>query len=555
MAIPSFDTQDNIETKWDWTRLPAQQEFLLCDSRFQLFIGGFACGKTSVLCAKILLLMMGIPKNVGYLGRYDGKALRMSTLQSLLEMLPTEYIAKHNQQEGVLVLSPQIGGSKLFYGDFKDLRDFKNIPLGFFAMDQAEEVPREVWNYLVGRLRRRNPILTKEGQRQYHVHGACTNGSFHSAVKGSTHCLMCQATLPPFNECVPVGASTPLWDMICYKTYGLAVCNPEGPSHWIHDIFPGSAGSTPVIHSPDGRFTSVRATIYDGLRAGFVSRDYVDDLEKQYAGNELMRRRYLLGESVEAEGSVFPMWNRSVHVLADDSTKPDGLPLIPSDSSMYEYIDPAFTSPTAVGWVAVVQCDCGCESNNYFLFDEFYESHRVPSYISSIVHGKRASHPFHFQATYMDSQAFSKTLVGQKGTPREDQIYSVADEYADHGLWAVPNQKDWKAGHARLCELLTPDPRHTHPVTGEKNNPHFYVFSNCRWFIWEIEAYRWKSIRGQQNFTDEPADGHDHHMDGITGFLASRPAPATPPPMIDTKTILNELDELDISTPHSYMAA
>jgi hypothetical protein len=84
-------------------------------------------------------------------------------------MLPKSWIKRHNEAKGFIQLKAEVGGSKLIYGDFKDLNDLKNMPLGFFAIDQMEEVPQSVFDYLVGRIqtadtntcRRAPPILRR----------------------------------------------------------------------------------------------------------------------------------------------------------------------------------------------------------------------------------------------------------------------------------------------------------------------------------------------------------------------------------------------------------
>jgi hypothetical protein len=115
--------------------------------------------------------------------------------------------------------------------------------------------------------------------------------------------------------------------------------------------------------------------------------------------------------------------------------------------------------------------------------------------------------------------------MGQTGTPREDQLYSVADEYMDHGIYPVANQKDWSSGYNRINELLSLDVNHIHPVTGEPNAPHLFVLDKCTNFIKEIEGYKWKKARNaiSSDRREEPQDGNDHHMDALNGFLTSRP--------------------------------
>lgn len=519
--------EEGEQQQWDWSRLKAQQDFLTAPETFTMFSGGFATGKTSVLCAKVCLLLM-VPNNLGYLGRLDGKALRASTMQSLYEMLPERYLAQHNDQKGFLKLVPELGGGKLIYGDFKDFNDLKNIPLGFFAIDQAEEVPEDVWKFLVGRLRRKNPVL-RDGQRQYWVDGQCVGNNRHFALQGDTRCRVCKAKLVTFSERIPQGHATPIWDLVCYHNYGFGVCNPEGPSHWIFQYFPGLPGRHGISGPGKEGYRSFHASAWEGREAGFGKPDYVPNMELLYKDQPLMWERYLEGKWVEAEGLVYPAWKHEYSVIPRYATRYDGEPLFDSNDGMWEYIDHGLAAPTAVGWVIIKDCTCGCGKQNFFLIDEHYEGERPVSYHSLQIKAHRERLPYPIRGTYLDSQAFSRTLLGQKGTPREDQLYSVADEYIDHGITTVPTQKDWDVGHNRINELLVLDPLHVHPVTGIPGAPHLFVLDKCHFFIKEIEGYKWKKARNRigLDYQDEPMDGNDHHMDAINGFLASRPTVIT----------------------------
>jgi hypothetical protein len=514
-----------------------------------MFSGGFGNGKTTSLVAKVILLLL-IPNNLGYLGRLDGKALRASTMQSVYDMLPKEYLAQHNDQKGFLQLKKEYGGGKLIYGDFKDLNDLKNIPLGFFAIDQAEEVPEDVWKYLVGRLRRKNPIL-HNGHRQYWVRGQCSksDNAKHFACHGDTQCRLCLHPLPAYDERIPKGEYDPTWDLLCYNTYGFGVCNPEGPSHWIFQYFPGLPGKHGLSGPGRTGYKAYNATAWDGMNAGFITRKYIEDMEQLYRDLPLMWERYLEGKWVEAEGLVYPTWKREQSAIPRFATKHDGTPLFDSNDDCYEYIDHGLAAPTAVGWVVIKECDCGCGQVNYFLVDEHYEGEKAVSYHVQQMKAHREHTTYQIRGTYLDSQAFSRTLIGQKGTPREDQLYSIADEYMDHGVYPVPNQKNWDVGFNRINELLALDPAHLHPVTGQPGAPHFFVLDKCHHFIQEIEGYKWKKARNKLagQHSEEPMDGSDHHMDGLCGFLASRP--------MDVKWSAKDLqgtdDEFDLDLEYS----
>ena len=85
------------DTPFDWNIQPAQRDFLLTDKTFSCLSGGFGTGKTTVLCVKPSLLSLGIPGNLGYMGRMDGKALKQTTMVALEDMLPKGSFTKNDQ--------------------------------------------------------------------------------------------------------------------------------------------------------------------------------------------------------------------------------------------------------------------------------------------------------------------------------------------------------------------------------------------------------------------------------------------------------------------------
>lgn len=511
-------------SQWDWSRLNQQVEFLTAPEEYTLISGGFGSGKTSILCAKTLALMFFIPNNLGYLGRMDGKSLRASTLQTLLEMLPKEYIAKKNDQQGFMQLIPEVGGSRLVYGDFKDLNDFKNIPLGFFAIDQMEEVPEDIFKFLMGRLRRQNPVLTETGKRQYWVVGECSSGSLHHAWEGDTRCRICTSPLPAF-DLKRLPKKEPPWRLISYRNYGFGAANPEGPSHWIFKWFKGLPGPQGLSEGKkDFDCRSINVTLYDGLNAGFVGDKYVHDLELVYT-DPMMYDRYIMGKWVEAEGLVFPNWKREHHIIPREAAKNYlGLPLFNPWDGMYEFIDHGFSAPTAIGWTVVQRCDCGCEKDNFYIVDTYSKTEKPVSDHAIQIKARREQLTFPLLGTYLDAQAFSKNQSGTKGSKWEDKLFSIADEFNDCGIFPIPNQKDWDAGHNRILELLALDPTHVHPLTGIRGAAHLFVLSHNIEFIEQIESYKWKKVKNALNFKEDPQDGKDDFMDGLNGFVASRPS-------------------------------
>ena len=564
MSDRSLDTlleQTGEYQQYDWNRSPNQSNYLLSEEPFTLMSGGFGTGKTTVLCQKAALFSLGIPGNLGYLGRMDGKALKQTTLQVLIEMLPKGSYTK-NDQAGLLTFKPQYGGSKIVYGDFKDLGDLKNHPLGWFGIDQAEEVPQEVWDYLVGRLRRRIPILTEAGQRQYRVSGSCPRdrGGRHYTTFGSKVCLWCKESLPPYDDRPISSDEIAPWDLLIYNRYGTAVANPEDPSHWLYKYFPG----LPSYHGISGpglpNHKAYHGTIYDGLAAGFVDSTYVKRLEQQYSKDKMMFDRYLLGIWVAAEGLVYKGWNRNENVIDQFAQRYDSEELLPRELGAYEYIDAGLTAPTAVGWVVPKDCECGCNKTDYYIVAEHYVAGRGTPYHAACIKNIRSQLERPIIATYLDHQAFSKNQVRSSKelavNPQLDDLYSYADQYIEADILVMPNQKSWDTGYDRISELLVSDPDHHHPITGVKGAPHLYVYSTCGNFIHEIEGYKWKKVKAAENFKEEPVDKDDHHMDGFNGLLTSRPEtvrhrePAKDP----DAWWLKDLDEME-SRGASHMSA
>lgn len=511
---------------WDWTKLHQQKEFISSPVQFTMFSGGFGTGKTAALCGKIVGLMTLVPGNLGYLARQDGKALRQTTMLSLLEMIPKEWIFRHDTQKGVLKFTPEAGGSMLIYGDLKDTGDLKNHNLGFFAIDQAEEMEWNSWEFLAGRLRRRVPILDPDTRmKQYWVDGMCPATHQRHFVVGSQNniCNLCHQETIEFNDTVDKETRLPLWDLLIYPRFGFGVCNTEDPGHWIYQRFGGLPGPREELSEGMEGYRAYSATTYDGLNSGFVDKSYVEALELTYRGNPLMFERYLLGKWVIAEGLVFPAFAKDVHLVHADEERYGGGPLLEDWLPVHEYIDPGISATTAIGWVVVENCKCGCEQPNYWLIDEHYVASPLPDYHCDQVKQHRQEIKRHVISTEMDEQAFSKSNIQKISESNESRIFSLAQLYIDQGVYVRRNQKDWDAGHARLSQALAPDPKHLHPVTGEPGAPHFFVFSKCKYFIAEIGNYKWKKRKGTGDTSEEPQDRDDHHMDGIISFMAGRP--------------------------------
>jgi hypothetical protein len=446
-------------------KLPTQTDFMLnWHQPFRAYGGGYANGKTSagVYCAIYLSYL--IPGNRGFIGRFDGKELRQSTMAEFRRLCPASMIERHNEQSGYIKFKAQYGGSEIIYGDMKE--DMRGPNLGWFYIDQAEEVDEDKFLALLGRLRKKSPWPMADGG----------------------------VTLAP--------DGTP-W---VAPTYGLVTFNPEG-RNWVWKYFHEQSPD----HQPD--YHLYMASTFDGQAAGFISKEYVERMLRVYP--EAARKRYLDGSWDIFEGRVYPMFDRDDHVLARIDRQPTWL--------LYESIDHGLRNHTAVGWWALDH------AGNIYLLDEHYEAEKPVAYHAACIKAKREALGQVIAVTYLDAHCWS---LDQS---RDKHLYSIADEYRDHGIYAVPGQKDWNAAYNRICEHLALDPDHPHPITGQHGAPRLYVAAHCRRFIEEILAYTWKRRRGtlNRNQPDEPVDHNDHHMDELAYFIVSRPSQ----PTLETRTL------------------
>ena len=156
------------------TFLPSQKRFLESTAEDLLNSGSWGSGKSRVLCEKIFMLAMRYPGNRLGLFRRTMKALKATTLVTLLKgdgeagpVIPARYIYNHHKTEHTITL---VNGSEIFYGGVERDPDneswIKSLNLGGVAIDQAEELSLQDWLLLAGRLRHPRPAVRQ-------IFGAC----------------------------------------------------------------------------------------------------------------------------------------------------------------------------------------------------------------------------------------------------------------------------------------------------------------------------------------------------------------------------------------------
>jgi PBSX family phage terminase large subunit len=136
--------------------LPRQSELLdvlnRSDARLSVLYGGaMGGGKSHGIALAGFVLSHEWPGNRGFVGRLDFTDLRETTYQSCLDLWEaTGLIAQHHKSEHWVRFK---NGSRVLFGELKDAESWKSLNLGWFAIDEASEVPETSRLMMLSRLR------------------------------------------------------------------------------------------------------------------------------------------------------------------------------------------------------------------------------------------------------------------------------------------------------------------------------------------------------------------------------------------------------------------
>ena len=330
----------------EFDKLPQQTDFVYdWETRLRAYGGGLNNGKTTGGSAIVYWCSVMFPQNRGLIARWDGKELRQTTIAQFLSLVPPETIETHNSQLGLIRFKREFGGSEILYSDLKETRYLKNMDLGWFWIDQAEEIDEERFTLLLSRLRKQTPLYDEAGNQW--------------------------ATAP---------------------TYGILTFNPEGSDHFLYKFFhPNSKDKL-----KDAKL--YMASTYDALAVGIASQEYVDTMLSVFP--EQARKRYLDGAWDIFEGRVLPAFDPTVHGLDTFAIQPW--------HKLYESIDHGSVNPTAVGWWIWTEPCAFCGQPTRVLVDEHYEGGgKGVAYHAAIVKTKRSQLPVKAEVTYLDNQCWA----------------------------------------------------------------------------------------------------------------------------------------------------
>lgn len=133
---------------------PKQYDFIGAYEQFMAYIAAVGCGKTTALISKGMFHSEESPNNLGVIVRKNFTDLRDSTMKDFRDYTGLEI--NESRKDAVLP-----NGSTIMFRHGDELPVLKNINLGWFAIEQAEEFPDDnVWQFLKMRLRRQSKFRT-----------------------------------------------------------------------------------------------------------------------------------------------------------------------------------------------------------------------------------------------------------------------------------------------------------------------------------------------------------------------------------------------------------
>jgi phage terminase large subunit len=130
---------------------PHQDDLIYSTAPFPALGGGWGNGKTLAGCARAWMLSNESPGNLGVIARKHFTDLKDSTLADFMALFGASVRFKGGQRPECTLAN----GSKILFRHADKLGSLTNLNLGWFWIDQAEEVTEDAFLFLRGRLRRK----------------------------------------------------------------------------------------------------------------------------------------------------------------------------------------------------------------------------------------------------------------------------------------------------------------------------------------------------------------------------------------------------------------
>ncbi len=459
---------------------PQQRDFVHSTARNQCFSGGFNNGKSFGACLKAVILLTTFPNYRMFIARQTYKDLKITTMETFFKIMPAEYVARHNEQDGFTEL---VNGSTILWLhlDGVDESTLRGLEVNSGLVDQAEEIQEKVADILNARI-----------------------GRWDNAT-------IPQNLLDSYKEANGVEwPKNEITGKYIAPSYLMYLVNPDTQYHFIYRRF-----------HPD---SLERRKDYF-----FVEGEWDPNLGSREAYDEAVQKddewvdKYVRGKWGISQAQIHRI--RSQSFIEYD---PEFISLLKRKGNLYRSMDHGETSPTCCLWWAVYM---GC----FICYREYY----VPNQVIS--EHRQAIFDLSENETYSSSYADPSIFI--KESKKNAGFFCVADEYLSSDIpgkplaWQPADNNEY-ATRNRINELLKPSDRFKHPITGETPAPGLYFVkkhadypNGCFHAINQLGSQR-RELLGYDNgkaiYCDDRDDKvTDHAYDPTRYFVAMHGTPQT----------------------------
>lgn len=148
-----------MEINFEYAPIPVHAAFHESTAYERFLFGAFGSGKTWAIAAEAIAWCLEIPGIRGMICRATVPALRDSTEKEVITLLPAELYAlceiKRTGGHIESIIFPN--GSEMLFRSLDDWNKLRSMNLGFFVVDEADEIDEESYEGMLSRVRQREP--------------------------------------------------------------------------------------------------------------------------------------------------------------------------------------------------------------------------------------------------------------------------------------------------------------------------------------------------------------------------------------------------------------
>jgi PBSX family phage terminase large subunit len=435
--------------------LPKQEIFHKSKKKFRMLEGGWGTGKTTAICLEASK-DIAIPKNYILMGRMYLPEFKSTTLKEFLDIYEPA-IENHNRQDSVIKFK---NGTEIYYTGLDDSREafhkIQSLNLGAAIIDQAEEISRNMFDAIKGRLRRKN-----------------SRRCFYAAANPNGHDWIWEDFFEMPFEMLAASLRLDNAEEICKELNSVHFSK-------LLDMYKEMGKKYKI--DPE-KIQSLHAKYqYHGIISTSLENPYLpnDTLQSYLNLPDKVKKRYVYCSFDDFTGNVYSDFS-------NDNIIPYYRPMI--EEKKYIVLDYGYRNPTAVGFYSV---DYDGVARMY---DEIY---RAETLVHDIALEIKAKNPDYKSAILLADPSIYNTQ--QNGR-------SIADDYMDEGLTFLRADNDVSQGINRVNQLF-------------KDKKLFISQNCTNWFYERDRYKWKDLKPGQdRNQYEEPVKRNDHLMDQTRYFV------------------------------------